>query len=48
MKKMYRPPSMPEIVSSSFDLEEVISTHDDPMIISAVIVNVEVKRVFAD
>ena len=33
-----------EIVFSSSDLEGVIPRHDEPMIISAVMVNVEVKK----
>ena len=39
---------MPEITFSNSDLEGVILGHDDLMIISAVIVNAEVKRVFVD
>ena len=37
-----------EIVFSCSDLEGVIPRHDDPMVISATIVNAEVKRVFAN
>ena len=36
-----------EIVFSSFDLEGIILGHD-PMVISAIMVNVEVKKVFID
>ena len=39
---------MPEITFSSSDLEGVIPGHDDPMIISVGMVNVEVKMVFVD
>ena len=41
------PPTL-EIVFSSLDLEGMIPRHNDPMIIFAVMVNVEVKRVFVD
>ena len=37
-----------EITLSNSDLEGVIPGYDDPMIISVVMVNVEVKRVFVD
>ena len=48
MKKAHKTPSTLEIVFSSSDLEKVIPGHDDPMIISAVMVNAEVKRVYAN
>ena len=41
-------PPTPEIVFSYSDLEGVIPRHDDPMVISAAMVNAEVKRVFVD
>ena len=48
MKKVHKVSSTLEIVFSSFNLERAILGHDDPMIISAAMVNAEVKRVFAD
>ena len=48
IKKPYKPPTTPEVVFSSSDFEGVIPGHDDPMIISAKMVNAEVKRVFID
>ena len=48
MKKPYKPPTIPEIVFSSSDIEEVVPEHDDSMIISAKMVNAEDKRVFID
>ena len=45
MKKSYKPLSTPEIVFSSSDLEGIILGHDDAMIISIVLVNVNLKRV---
>ena len=41
------PPTL-EIVFSCSDLEGVIPGHDDPMMISATMVNTEIKRVFVD
>ena len=38
----------PDIVFSSSDLEGVIPGHDDLIVISAAMVNAEVKRVFVD
>ena len=46
--KIQKPSPIPEITFSSSNLEGVIPGHDDPMIISAVMVNAEVKRVFVD
>ena len=48
MKKVHQSSSTPEIVFSSFDLEGVILRHDDTMVISAVMVNAEIKMVFVD
>ena len=48
MKKVHKPSSTSEIIFSSSDLEGVISGHDDPMVILAVMVNAEVKLVFID
>ena len=48
MKKPQKLSTTPEIVFSSSDFEEVVPVHDDPMIISAKMVNAEVKRVFID
>ena len=39
---------MPEITFSNSNLEGVILGHDDPMIISAVMVNTEVKKAFVN
>lgn len=46
MKKACKPPFTPKIVFSSFDLERVVPGHDDPTVISAMMVNAKVKRVF--
>lgn len=48
MKKTHKPSSTPEIVFSSSNLEGIIIGHNDPMIISAIMVNAEVKRVFVN
>ena len=48
MKKPYKPPTTLEIVFSSFDFKGVVPGHDDPLIISAKMVNAEVKRVLID
>ena len=48
MKTVYKPSSTLEIVFSSSDLEVVVPGHDNPTVISAVMVNAEVKRVFID
>ena len=48
MKKLHKLFATPEIVFSSSDFEGVVLRHDDPMIISAKMVNAEVKRVFID
>ena len=48
MKKTHKPSSTPEIVFSSSNLEGFILGHNDPMIISAIMVNAEVKRVFVN
>ena len=48
MKKIHRPSSTFKIIFSSSDLERVVLGHDDLMVISTVIVNAEVKRVFID
>ena len=48
MKKMQKSSPTLEIVFSSSNLEGVIPRHNNPMIISAVMVNAEVKRVFVD
>ena len=48
MKKPYKPSVTPEIVFWSSDFEGVVPGHDDPMIISAKMVNAEVKRLFID
>ena len=41
-------PPTPEIVFSSSDLEGVMSGHNDPMVISVIMVNTKVKKVFVD
>ena len=41
------PPTL-EIVFSNFDLEGIMPRHDDPMMISAIMVNADVKMVFVD
>ena len=41
-------PSIPEIVFSCSNVEGVIPGHDDPMVISAVMVNAKIKKVFVD
>ena len=46
MKKTYKPSFTPKIVFSSSDLEGIFLGHDDPMIISTMMVNTEVKKVF--
>ena len=46
MKKIHMPLSNPKIFFSSFNFEGIILGHDDPMVISAVMVNAEIKRVF--
>ena len=48
MKRTQKPSPIPKIIFSSLDLEEVIPGHHDPMIISAMVVNAEVKRVLVD
>ena len=48
MKKVHKPSSTPEIMFSSFDLEGVVLDNDNAMVISVVMVNAEVKRVFID
>ena len=48
MKKVHKPSSTPEIIFSNSDLQGVVPGHDDPMVISAIMVNVEVKQVFVD
>ena len=48
MKKMQKLSPMPEIIFSSSILEGVIPGYNDPIIISAVMVNTKVKRVFVD
>ena len=48
MKKVHKPSSTPEIVFSSSDLEGVVLDNDNAMVISVVMVNAEVKRVFID
>ena len=48
MKKPHKPHATPKIVFSNSDFEEFVPPHDDPMIISAKMVNAEVKRVFID
>ena len=48
MKKTQKLSPTPENVFSSLNLEVVIPRHDDPMIISMVMVNTEVNRVFVD
>ena len=45
--RMIKKPT-PEIVFSSSDLGGVLPGHDDPMVISTIIVNAEVNRVFVD
>ena len=47
-KKMQKLPLTLEIIFSSLDLEGVILGHNDPMIVLAIMVNAEVKRVFVD
>ena len=46
--KTHKPSSTLEIVFSSSNHERIDPKHDDPMIISAVIVNAEVERFFVD
>ena len=48
MKKVHKPSTTPKIMFSSADFEEVVPGHDDRMVISAKMVNAEVKRVFID
>ena len=48
MKKTQKPSPIPKIIFLISDKEGVIQGHNDPMIISAVIVNAEVKRVFVN
>ena len=48
VNKTNKPSLATEIVFLSFDLEGIIPGHDDLMIISVVMVNGEVKRVFVD
>ena len=48
MKKTNKPSTTPKIVFSSSDLKGIIPGHDDPIIILAVMVNTEVKKVFVD
>ena len=48
MKMIHKPSSTPKIVFTSYDLEGVVLGYDDPMIISAKMVNAEVKQVFID
>ena len=48
MKKPHKLSTTPEIVFASSDFQGVVLGHDDPMIISAKMVNAEVKRVFID
>ena len=48
MKKVHKPSTTLEIVFSSSDFEEVVLGHDNLMVISAKMVNAEVKRVFID
>ena len=45
MKKTQRPLSTPEVTFLSSNLEGIVLRHDDPMVILATMVNVEVKRV---
>ena len=47
-KKMHKPSPTPKIVFSNSNIEGIVPRYNDPMIISTVIVNVEVKRVFVD
>ena len=46
MKKVQKPSTAPEIVFSSSDFDEVVPGHDDPMVISAKMINAKVKWVF--
>ena len=48
MKKSHNLSATPEIVFSSTNFEGVVPGHDDAMIISTKMVNVEVKRIFID
>ena len=48
MKRTHKSSPTLKIVFSSSDPEGGILRYDDPMIISAVMVNAEVKRVFID
>ena len=48
MKKTWKPLPTSEIIFSNSDIEGVVPRHDDPMIISVVMVNTQVKRVFVD
>lgn len=48
MKKTYKPSSTSKIVFLGSNLEGIIPGHNNPMIISAMMVNEEVKRVFVD
>ena len=43
-----REPNLLEIKFMSFDMSEAIAIHDDPIVISIVMVNAEVKMVFVD
>ena len=46
MKKTHKPSPTPKTVFSSFDFEEVVPGHEDPMVIMAKIMNA--KRIFID
>ena len=46
--KVHKPSTILEFVFSNADFEEVVPGHDDPMVILAKMVNVEVKRVLID
>ena len=48
MKNACKPLSTPKIVFSSSDLEGVVSGYEDPMVIWAMMLNAEVKRVFIE
>ena len=48
MKKVHNLSSTLEIIFLSSNLKGVIPSHDDPMIISAIMVNTKVKKVFVD
>ena len=48
MKKPHKPDTIPEIVFSSSNFEEVVPGCDNLMIISAKMVNAKVKRAFID